>query len=142
MNTDIEEKLIGDLKRTFLKQTAKEQQKVSFSITNIVGNIALAFHRGIAHGRKINVASTWISVKDMTPPNFDIVVACNIDDEWKCGATYEKIPGRRNKRWYNQYTNEEIIVTHWQPMPLFPWEEEGYVEKDKRFIKTDGGKKE
>ena len=62
----------------------------------------------------------WIKVSDRLPlPETLVLVANNEskhpDDNWVCcGEMINK------KRWVNQFSDERILVTHWQPLPEPP----------------------
>lgn len=50
--SDREEKAIGDLKRNFVHRSPNRQRHVKFSASEVSGNIALAYYRGLAESQK------------------------------------------------------------------------------------------
>ena len=49
---DIEDQIIGNIKEQYYRKDLHSQQSVKVSISDIVGNICLAFQRGVAYGRE------------------------------------------------------------------------------------------
>jgi hypothetical protein len=63
----------------------------------------------------------WISVKEKLPPREELVLVANNEEKdqehwWVCCGHM-----RRKNKWVNQFNYEdEIRVTHWQPLPEPP----------------------
>lgn len=47
-----ENKVIGDLKKRFIKTGLKSQQRSNMSATEVSGNISLAYYRGLDESKK------------------------------------------------------------------------------------------
>lgn len=69
--------------------------------------------------------SQWISVKERLPEkNQRLVLVCNTEEvgdyAWVCCGQYHALEFGKKKKWYNQFSDEEIIPTHWMPLPNSP----------------------
>lgn len=57
----------------------------------------------------------WISVKDLKPKKGVLVIIAHAEDEWVCCGEYAG-----KNIWYNQFSDDDVNVTHWQPLPNPP----------------------
>lgn len=63
---------------------------------------------------QVDAMSEWIKVNDRLPEN-DAVVLCFTDGTVEIGAWSEA-----DDLWWDCYHDDEIVVTHWIPLPAPP----------------------
>lgn len=62
-----EDKIIGNLKTQFIKHTLSGQRQVKISPSDAVGNISLAYYRGLACGREEGIKTAISILKKQYP---------------------------------------------------------------------------
>jgi hypothetical protein len=72
-NRKTEEEVIGDLKRQFVKGSHRSQIHMKVSPTEISGNIALGYYRGLAVGEERRTKAVISLLKKKYPKAADLI---------------------------------------------------------------------
>jgi hypothetical protein len=117
-NSEESKQRVDNFLRLEKLREAAEKYSINMSGINVSKTVARqeAFIDGATSPEAGEYWNEWISVDDELPDHYLLVLASNINDGWVVGAEYDT-----NKRlWFNQFTSESIIVTHWANMPSPP----------------------